>query len=150
MFKTKSNTLDIITNFNSFTQLYKKYIQLKPVDILGYNFCLKLYNQYNTVHKKNIYNIYENTEYLYLSNDTIIKIKKIKPFLYIERRLEINNLFIMKNDNNVILSYGSFINIDINPELINNFFYNSNDFSQINKYYKYNKMKIMYWTSVFT
>jgi len=95
-----------------------------------------------------LYNIYGNAEYLYLSNETIIKIKNIKPFSYIERRLGINNLFIMKKDDNVVLSYGSFIVIDINPELINDFFYNSSDYQQIKKYYKYNKMKIMYWTSV--
>jgi hypothetical protein len=150
IFRTESNASNIITNFNSFAQLYKNYIQLNPSNTVGYNFCLKLYNQYNTVQKKYLYNIYENAEYLYLSNETIIKIKNIKPFSYIERRLEINNLFIMKKDNNVVLSYGSFIIIDINPELINDFFYNSSDYQQIKKYYKYNKMKIMYWTSVIT
>jgi hypothetical protein len=155
MFRTKSHSLDIITNLNSFSQLYKKYIQLEPLNAVGYNFCLKLYNQYNTKKKysrnsHDNYDNYDNIEYLYLSNETIIKIKKINPYLYIERRLEINNLFIMKNDNNVILSYGSFIIIDVNPELLNDFFYNSNNLSQIKKYYKYNKMKIMYWTSVFT
>lgn len=150
IFRTESNSSDIITNFNSFAQLYKNYIQLNPLNTVGYNFCLKLYNQYNSRSKKYMYSNYENSEYLYLSNETIIKVKNIKPFSYIERRLEVNNLFIMKKDDNIVLSYGSFINVDINPELINNFFYNSNDYQQIKKYYKYNKMKIMYWTSVIT
>lgn len=153
IFRTNSNTSDAITNFDSFAQLYKNYIQLNQSNTIGYNFCLKLYNQYNTPnngYNYDIYDIYENVEYLYLSNETIIKIKNTKPYSYIERRLEINNLFIMKQNKNVILSYGSFINIDINPELINNFFSNSTDYLQIKKYYKYNKMKIMYWTSVIT
>ena len=126
---------------------------MNPSSTQGYNFCIKLYNQYNTIQREHAYDIYdmfENIEYLYLSNETIVKIKNNKPYAYIERRLGINNLFIMKKDNDVILSYGSFIIVDVNPELINKFFSNSTDYSQIKKYYKYNKMKIMYWASVIT
>jgi hypothetical protein len=150
---TGPNARDTIRDFDSFTTLYKKYIQMNPVNTMGYNFCIKLYNKYNTMQRENAYDIYdmfENTEYLHLSNETIVKIKNTKPYEYIERRLGINNLFIMKKDNNIVLSYGSFITCDIEPELINKFFSNSTDYSQIKKYYKYNKMKIIYWTSVIT
>ncbi len=83
-------------------------------------------------------------------NNSVIKIKNKEPFIYIEKRLNINNLFLTKKKDNIIVSYGSYIICDSNQNIINNLFSNSNNFIDVQKYYKFNKVKIMYWTSVFT
>jgi hypothetical protein len=148
LFKTDENISDIITDFNSFTQVYKKYIQLKSENKVGYNFCLKFFTLYKTSPTKRINHIYDNHEYLYLLEDTIIKIKNTTPIIYIEKRLDINNVLLTKLDKNLILSYGSYIVCDINENMINNFFSNSTDYTYIKKFSKYNKVKIFFWTSV--
>ena len=150
IFRDEQNTTDLITDFNSFVLVYKRYIELKPENTLGYNFCLKFYNSYKTPDDNYINNIYDNFDYVHLKNNNIIKINKFEPYFYIERRLEVNNLFLMKKNSEVVVSYGSYIIIDINPDIINSFFNNSNDYSQIYKYHRYNKLKIIYWVSVFT
>ena len=109
-----------------------------------------MYNKYKILPDEHVYNIYENIEYLCIEGSTIIKIKDTKSILYIEKLLDSDNLFIAQKENKIILSFGRCIDIDINNEQIEKFFKNSMTESQIKKYYRYNKIKMICWVSVFT
>jgi hypothetical protein len=130
MFKNTKNDID------SFIETYKKYLQLE--DKNGYNFCIKLYNNLK------IYKINKQKytpKYIYISNETIIKIKNKKIFMYIENELSNKKIFLVKKEDNIILSYGSIINVKNDNTKIDIYFNNLFD-------KKYNNIKIMYWTSV--
>ncbi len=132
---------DAITDFNSFIEVYKKYIKLDNSLKQGCNFFLKFYNSYSFIPN--------DFEFIQLKENNMTKINKTKSFLYIEKKLNKDNFFLLKNNKELIISYGKSIIVDINPDLINLFFYNTLNSDSIKKYYKYNKIKILYYVSIF-
>jgi len=132
---------DAITDFNSFIEVYKKYIKLVNSLKEGCNFFLKFYNSYSFIPN--------DFEFIQLKEENMTKINKTKSFLYIEKKLNKNNFFLLKNNNELIFSYGKSIIVDINPDLINLFLSNTLNSDSIKKYYKYNKIKILYYVSIF-
>lgn len=148
-FKNRVEDANFIYNYDYLIEIYKKNIELSSKELPRYNLYLKMYNKYKILPDDHMYDIHENNEYLCLDNLTIIKIKNKKSIIHIEKRLDNNKLFIAKKDDNIILSYGTCTNIDIDNESIDKFFKNSIADSEIKKYYKYNKIKIIYWVSVF-
>lgn len=137
-------------NFNFFIEIYAQNIESSLLNVPKYNFYIKMHNKYKVLPDKHAYNIYENVEYLCINSSTLIKIKNTKSILYIEKLLDSDNLFIALKENKIILSYGACIDIDINNEQIEKFFKNSMTELQIKKYYRYNKIKMICWVSVFT
>jgi hypothetical protein len=148
-FRNDTNTLDLIKNFVDFKKIYKKYTDLEKENSIGYNFCLKFFNIYDSSYSEQIFDSEIDHDYFFLTHDTIIKINKKDSFGYIEKRLEKNNIFLIQQNDKIIISYGSYVIVDISPELIDYFFSKSIEESKIKKYYKYNKVKILYWVSTF-
>jgi hypothetical protein len=132
---------DAITDFNSFIEVYKKYIKLDNSLKQGCNFFLKFYNSYSFIPN--------DFEFIQLKENNMTKINKTKSFLYIEKKLNKDNFFLLKNNKELIISYGKSIIVDINPDLINLFLNNTLNSDSIKKYYKYNKIKILYYVSIF-
>lgn len=132
---------DAITDFNSFIEVYKKYIRFDNTLKQGCNFFLKFYNSYSFIPN--------DFEFIHLNENNMTKINKTKSLLYIEKKLNKDNFFLLKNNKELIISYGKSIIVDINPDLINLFLNNTLNSDSIKKYYKYNKIKILYCLSIF-
>ena len=128
--------------------MYAQNLEPNLSNVPKYNFYIKLYNKYDILSNKYLFNGHENTEYLRIYDSTVIKIKNTKSIIYIEKRLDADNLFIAKKGDDIILSYGICINMDADNDTIDSFFNYLMANSQLKKYYRYNKMKIICWISV--
>jgi len=145
-FRTLNNIKNLINNFEGFVKIYRQLNRLPIEDIVGYNFCLKLYKNQRPISNIKIQNQLDK-EYLYLVNKSIIKIKNSKPFEYIESKLEKNNIFILNKDSKIVISYGNILELPIVEIQLKRFFSNSNNQVELNNLLKFNRVKIMYWTS---
>jgi hypothetical protein len=142
----KHSTID----FSYFIGIYVQNEKLSLSSGPKYNFYIKLYNKHNLTTNFHTYNTYSILEYMCVFGSKIVKIKNTNSIIQIESQLEKYNLFIGQKENHIILSYGKCTEIDINNEQIDLFFKKSMDHIQIQKYYRYNRIKMIYWVSVFT
>jgi len=148
LFKNELDKTNSMLTLNYFMDVYTKHNESNGTNVQKYNFYLKMYNKYETSLSKKIDNSYKNLEYFCLCDSTIIKIKNTKSLIYIENALQANKLFISKRSNDIIFSYGECVDVNIDYDTIEKLFNDLMQSSEVKKYYKYNKVKIMCWTSV--
>lgn len=128
---------EIINNNNTFINLYKTIISKK---IIGYNICLKFFNSNDIL-------------FIYMKNYKLIKIKNNKNLKLILENIQKNKIFILKKKNNYLLSYGKFLTINNNDDIINLFFKKNliNNNIKDNQNYeiisKFDYITIFYWIS---
>lgn len=115
-------------DLNTFTCFYKNLILNKNIE---YNICLKLYNNDEYI-------------YLYLVNNTIIKIINTNPYKYIENRLANNNVVLLVKDNKIILCYGKCIDCDFDLIIFKDFL-NITSQTLLNHLEKFSNIKIFFW-----
>lgn len=132
-----------ITDVKTFFRMYDKYKKFNFEKQNGYNFCLKLYSDSSNFSNKNN----KNYVYIYVSNNLVYIDKNIKNINYIEKRLNKNKIFLTQHNKKIVISYGQYI-------ICNNDFKNLrkkilNEIPNIEEYQKYDKIKIMYWTSIY-
>lgn len=136
-FRDENNTNDLINNINTFKQIYKKCEKIENDKSIGSNFCLIFYNKYN----KN------NFEIFLLKNNKLIKTTNNIFYNYIYKKIKKNNMFILTNNNKLTFSYGNYCSCNIDNKIIDNLFINN--YHSVKKFYKYNKIKIIYWITTY-
>ena len=120
---------------------YILYKELIKNDIKNYNVVLKLYDEKN------------NSLYICLDKNILIKINKYSIYEEILDNLTFNNTFIIKDKTNYYMSIGNFINTDINQNIIKKIFFKNYDLQDkkykknYNLMKKYNRLTIMFWIS---
>jgi hypothetical protein len=136
IFRDEDNTKNLINDIETFKAIYKKCIKIENYKNIGSNFCFILYNKYD----KN------NFEILFLKNNKLIKTTNNIFYNYIYKKIKKHNMFILTHNNKLTFSYGNYCSCFIDNKIIDNLFV---DNSSIKKFYKYNKIKIIYWITTY-
>ena len=134
LFYNNNNKL-LINNLHDFIKFYKNIIKNQNEYNNNINICLLFYN--NT-----------DKQYFYIKNKALIKINNFSEYESIYHKLKNNNIFVIKNNNKLILSYGEYCNFKLTkydiPKLFNNNLLNDLEYKKL---FEYTNISIIYWIS---